>query len=232
MVAHGAARRCARARGCYALALPLGINEALLKPLFPESHNLISDWYIFNHYLLLTLYGFVLASMPGALGLAGAVPALVAGALALTVLLGGLGALEAASIARDTPADSLLANVFTWTWLMVFLGFGRQYLSFGNRLLTWARDASYPIYILHQTVIIVIAYFVIQQPWAPWTKYWVVLRARWRSACCSTNSCCAASRVLRVAFGIKRPPGSFRGPPASADRARAATTSAIPENAG
>jgi hypothetical protein len=31
----------------YALALPLGINEALLKPLFPESHNLIHDWYIF-----------------------------------------------------------------------------------------------------------------------------------------------------------------------------------------
>ena len=50
----------------YALALPLGINEALLKPLFPESHNLIHDWYIFIHYLLLTIYGFVLASMPGA----------------------------------------------------------------------------------------------------------------------------------------------------------------------
>ena len=49
----------------YALALPLGLNEALLKPLFPETHNLVSDWYIFNHYLLLTLYGFVLASMPG-----------------------------------------------------------------------------------------------------------------------------------------------------------------------
>jgi len=49
----------------YALALPLGINEALLKPLFPESHNLIHDWYIFIHYLLLTIYGFVLASMPG-----------------------------------------------------------------------------------------------------------------------------------------------------------------------
>ena len=41
----------------------------------------------------------------------------------------------------------------------------------------WARDASYPVYILHQTVIIVIAYFVIQQPWRPWTKYWVVLGA-------------------------------------------------------
>ena len=47
----------------FALGLPLGLNEALLKPLFPETHNLVSDWYIFNHYLLLTVYGCVLASM-------------------------------------------------------------------------------------------------------------------------------------------------------------------------
>jgi hypothetical protein len=49
----------------YLLALPLGINEALLKPRFPETHNLVSDWYIVNHYLLLTLYGVGLASVRG-----------------------------------------------------------------------------------------------------------------------------------------------------------------------
>jgi surface polysaccharide O-acyltransferase-like enzyme len=47
----------------YALAIPLVLNEALLKPLYPESHKLIGDWYIFNHYFLLTLYGCLLASM-------------------------------------------------------------------------------------------------------------------------------------------------------------------------
>ena len=46
----------------WVLGLPLGINEALLKPLYPESHSLWNDWYTFNHYLLLTFYGFVLAS--------------------------------------------------------------------------------------------------------------------------------------------------------------------------
>ena len=45
------------------LALPLGLNEAVLKPLFPETHNLVHDWYIFIHYLLLTVYGFALASV-------------------------------------------------------------------------------------------------------------------------------------------------------------------------
>ena len=113
-------------------------------------------------------------------------------------------------------------------------GTGASYLSFGNRLLSWARDASYPIYILHQTVIIVIAYFVIAQPWAPWTKYWVVLLSTLAVCVLLYEFLLRRFGLLRVAFGIKThsPPASSRGPPASADRARAATTSAIPENAG
>jgi glucans biosynthesis protein C len=77
-------------------------------------------------------------------------------------------------IERNTPADALVANVFTWSALMAFIGYGRRYLSFSNPLLRWARDASYPIYILHQTVIISIGYWVIQQPWNPWTKFALV----------------------------------------------------------
>jgi glucan biosynthesis protein C len=186
----------------YALALPLGINEALLKPLFPESHNLVNDWYVFNHYLLLTVYGFALASMPRAWDWIAEKrrASLVLGVL---VLSGGLTLIEAGVIVRDTATDSVLANIFTWSWLLVFLGYGRHYLSFGNRLLSWARDASYPIYILHQTVIIVIAFKVIQQPWSPWTKYWVVLGATLVACVLLYELLLRRFAVLRVAFGIK-----------------------------
>ena len=185
-----------------ALALPLGINEALLKPLFPETHNLVHDWYVFIHYLLLTVYGFVLASSPATWDWLAKFrrPAL---AIAITSTVTVIGLLLAGLIRHDSVADSILANAFTWTWLMVFLGYGRQYLSFGNRLLTWARDASYPIYILHQTVIILIAYFVIRQPWAAWIKYWVV--AATTLAACALIYEFLVRRVgfLRVAFGMK-----------------------------
>jgi peptidoglycan/LPS O-acetylase OafA/YrhL len=185
-----------------ALALPLGINEALLKPIFPESHNLISDWYIFIHYLLLTLYGFALASSPAIWDWLAQFrrKALL---IALSITLGGLGLIEIGVIVRGTAVEVLMANAFTWTWLMAFLGFGRQYLSFGNRLLTWARDASYPVYILHQTVIIVIAYFVIAQPWAPWTKYWVVLGSTLLVCVLLYEFLLRRFALLRVAFGIK-----------------------------
>ncbi len=185
-----------------ALALPLGINEAILKPIFPETHNLTSDWYIFNHYLLLTVYGFLLASMSGAWDwLAAKRRWSLGSALALSVV--GLTLLETGVIARDTPADSVFANIFTWAWLMTFLGYGRAHLSFGNRFIAWARDASYPVYILHQTVIIVIAYFVIRQPWSPWTKYGVVLTTTLISCVLLYEFLLKRFAVLRVMFGIK-----------------------------
>ncbi len=193
--------RCAPALWLYALALPLGINEALLKPLFPETHNLVSDWYIFIHYLLLTVYGILLASMPGAWDWL-AEKRRVSLAAGLTTL-GGVALLEAGIVARDTPADALIANLLTWSWLLVFIGYGRRYLSFENRLLRWARDASYPIYILHQTVIIVIAWFVIRQPWQPWTKYWIVLGATLLICVALYEFLLRRFAPLRLAFGIK-----------------------------
>jgi peptidoglycan/LPS O-acetylase OafA/YrhL len=186
----------------YALGLPLALNEALLKPHFPESHALIGDWYIFNHYLMLTVFGCLLASMSGAWDWLEAQRrrALAAslGVFALAYVL-----FEAGAIARDTPYDALVANVFTWLCLMTFLGYGRRYLSFSNPLLRWARDASYPVYILHQTVIVIAGYYIVQQPWAPWTKFWVVLGIT--MACCFVLYEAVIRRFAwtRVMFGMK-----------------------------
>ena len=185
------------------LALPLGLNETLLKPIFPETHNLVHDWYIFIHYLLLTVYGFALASSPASWDWLAKFRR-IALAIALTVTIGGMSLINAGVFVRGKPVDLMFANVFTWLWIMVFLGYGRQYLSFGNRLLGWARDASYPIYILHQTVIIVIAYFVIRQPWAPWTKYWVVAGSTLVTCVLLYEFLVRRVGVLRFAFGMKR----------------------------
>ena len=185
-----------------ALALPLGINEALLKPLFPESHNLIQDWYVFNHYLLFTIYGFVLASTPGVwqwiasqrhrLAVAGAGIYLLA-----TILF------NHEVIYRDTPADAFVATAFTWACVLAFIGYGCKHLSFCNPVLRWARDASYPIYILHQTVIVAIGYYVIQASWSPGLKYWIVLGATLLSCGLLYEIVIRRFGFTRLIFGMK-----------------------------
>jgi glucan biosynthesis protein C len=84
------------------------------------------------------------------------------------------------------------------------LGYGRRHLSFENSLLRWARDASYPIYILHQTVIIAIGYFVIQHAWAPWVKYWIVFSGTLVSCIVIYELCIRRFALSRILFGMKR----------------------------
>ena len=189
-------------RWLYLLALPLGANEALLKPLFPETHNLTSDWYTFNLYLLLTVYGFVLAGMSGAWEWLMSQRRIAAGA-AVSLLAVGIPLLEAGIVGHDTPADGLLGSSFTWFAVMALLGYGRRYLSCSNRVLEWSRDASYPIYILHQTVIVAVGYFVIQQSWHPWIKYGVVLVATFVGCVLAYEYLIRRLGVLRVVFGMK-----------------------------
>ena len=185
----------------YALAIPLVVNEALLKPLYPESHKLIGDWYIFNHYLLLTLYGCLFASMRDAWDWFADRRQLSLG-IALTVFGTAMLLFQTGVIQRDTPADALVANVFTWSSLMAFIGYGRRYLSFSNPLLRWARDASYPIYILHQTVIIAIGYWIIQQPWHAWTKFAVVVLGT-MAICVALYEGIRRFDATRILFGMK-----------------------------
>lgn len=186
----------------YLLGLPLGINEALLKLAYPETHNLVSDWYIFNHYLLLTAYGYFMASMPGVWKWLCDVRArsLVAGIASFSLLIAGF---STGIIQHDSIADQIGANIFTWLWVMVFLGYGYRYLSFANPLLGWAREASYPIYLLHQTVIVVLGYLVVQLPWTPWTKYFVILGMSMVACFVFYEAFVRRFGVLRLVFGMK-----------------------------
>jgi Uncharacterized protein conserved in bacteria len=185
----------------HALGLPLALNEALLKPLFPETHALVSDWYIFNHYFLFTLYGVLLASMRDAWDWFATRRQL---SLGITLVVFGIAMLllETGTIHRNTPADAFVANIFTWAALTTFIGYGRRYFSFSNPLLRWARDASYPIYILHQTVIVAIGYWIIQQPWNAWTKYAVVLLGT-MAICVVLYEGIRRVPLTRLLFGMK-----------------------------
>ncbi len=54
-----------------------------------------------------------------------------------------------------------LVNFNSWMWVFTSLGYGKKYLNKGSKLLSYANTAVYPFYILHQTVIVVIAYYVV-----------------------------------------------------------------------
>ncbi len=91
----------------------------------------------------------------------------------------------------------------TWCFLVAILGLAGRFLNQSNRFLTYANEAVLPFYILHQTVIVSIGYYVI--PWSTGVgiKYLVI----------STTSFVAIMviyelirrvNVLRFVFGMRQ----------------------------
>jgi hypothetical protein len=53
-------------------------------------------------------------------------------------------------------------GINSWCWTMVIFYVGMRFLDFSNELLMYGREASYPFFILHQPVIIFIAFYAVQ----------------------------------------------------------------------
>jgi glucans biosynthesis protein C len=59
----------------------------------------------------------------------------------------------------------VLRSLNTWLWVIFFLGMGARALNFNHPVLFYGREALLPFYILHQVVIVLLAYAMI--PWHP-----------------------------------------------------------------
>ncbi|HET6351054.1 MAG TPA: acyltransferase family protein [Coriobacteriia bacterium] len=52
----------------------------------------------------------------------------------------------------------------SWTSIVAAIGFGKHYLDTPSKALAYLAPASYPLYLLHQTVIVVAAFYIVQLP--------------------------------------------------------------------
>lgn len=49
-----------------------------------------------------------------------------------------------------------------WMWVFTAIGYGKKYLNKPSRMLGYVNEAVYPFYILHQTVIVILTYYLVQ----------------------------------------------------------------------
>lgn len=66
----------------------------------------------------------------------------------------------------DFSSESILLafirNLALWLTLIVVLGYGKKYLSIGGRWLNYINQAAFPIYIIHQTILLIIGFLVLR----------------------------------------------------------------------
>jgi glucan biosynthesis protein C len=96
-----------------------------------------------------------------------------------------------------------LRSVLAWCWSISFLGLGARFLNRNTRYIEYANEAVLPFYILHQTILLVIGYFVIHWRFNILTKYSIITIASFIVIMVVYEFFVRRIDVLRFLFGMK-----------------------------
>lgn len=145
--------------------LPLLLVQVGLRPTFPQQRN----WPDFFYYVLYFLAGYLLYADERFLRAIRRDRWLVmgVGVAALLGLLATVALGEAETLFSDpaNPAFRLFwacAVVDAWSWAVFMLYVGMRHLNFSNAWTRYGQEAIVPFYLLHQPVIYVITFYVVE----------------------------------------------------------------------
>ncbi|KPJ66395.1 MAG: hypothetical protein AMJ43_08335 [Coxiella sp. DG_40] len=191
----------ARPGAIFLLAIPLIVVNITLRPIYGwGNQNLINDWANFLFYITVFFYGFWLVSDDKMLQIVqrNRYTALIAaGFFSLAIYLSGMGILPLPGAVWLT-----FNAIACWCWLMAIIGIGSRLLNFTNRVLKYASDAVLPVYILHQTIIVTLGFYVINWNTGVALKYFFIAIATLVSSL-AIYEAVRTNNVTRFLFGLR-----------------------------
>jgi glucans biosynthesis protein C len=147
------------------LALPLAMIEALFRPNWIGFQNLYDDWANFLLYFTYFIYGYAFASERRLWQIVDRQQFFIFGAAIISIsILLGLWLTDSVP-ERSYSSSYMIYQAFrgfnAWCWVVALLSLARSHLNFNHSLLQYASEASYPFYLLHQSVIVAIGFYVV-----------------------------------------------------------------------
>jgi peptidoglycan/LPS O-acetylase OafA/YrhL len=97
---------------------------------------------------------------------------------------------------------ALLRNLCVWLTVLALMGLADTYLNKPAPVLNYLNGASYPVYVLHQSVLIVIAYYVVQANLSPALKFLAIMLST-LAACLALYEAFRRIAPARFILGIK-----------------------------
>jgi glucan biosynthesis protein C len=163
-------------------ALWTGSLEALFRPGWQGSLNLINDWANFTIYLSFFLAGYIIGAVPE-LPQAIEKHRLAALILGATAFLARLATYRVVAVPDGYNAANIVAQAFrgiaAYGLVLAAMGYGHCYLNGPSRILGIARDLSFPLYILHYAPLTAATYLLLNSGLSIWTRWILAVAASW-----------------------------------------------------
>jgi 5'/3'-nucleotidase SurE len=191
--------------GIYMFVIPLYLIEAFIEPFFPVTHALTGDWFTIINTCTLFFFGFLLISSGETFWKAVRDHRrrnLILAIIAFLLLMARKLFLHDSYLVHFTEAFVSVFNF--WSWILVLFGYASVYLGRSNRFLAYANEAVFPFYILHQTVMMVIAYYLIDQPYGFVVKFVLLVAGTFAGSLLIYELLIRRWKLIRPLFGLKQ----------------------------
>ncbi len=189
------------------VAFPFVLYGMTLSPHFPETHALVDDWANHANRFTIFLLGYFVAkhnqfwrSVDRALPVA----------TVLVFLIGGIRLYLRTyhwdfyvSLFEGFSLMPVVLVIYAWSFIVMLLGFGQRYLNHPSKLLTYLTGAVFCYYILHQTITVVVGYYLTQLQLGVWVEFFLVAGATIIGCVLGYEIACRIP-VMRPWLGIKK----------------------------
>ncbi|MCP4321309.1 MAG: acyltransferase family protein [Psychromonas sp.] len=101
-----------------------------------------------------------------------------------------------------TLAWYLSAIVVKWSWIALIIGFARKHLDHSNKTLKYCNRVVYPFFILHQTVIIVFGFYVIDWGMNGFFEFLIIVIGTFAICALLYELIIKRVNILRLLFGL------------------------------
>jgi len=209
----------AKGKRVYLLVLPTVIIYTLLVLKFPRTDDLIHDGAYFPYWLTFLLVGFLCITNTD-----------IMDSLERnrrTSLLAGLVLIIAINYLRWNNMEPepltygylALYPLTAWCWVFALTGYGKKYLNKATAFSAYASQVVYPFYIVHQTIIVILAYYVVQAGDGVMSKYLFLAIVSLALSAAMVHLLIKPYNITRFLFGMKprhswrREKPSGEGPP-------------------
>ncbi len=194
--------------GVFVLVLPMILVRVLLKPIYSE----YTDWADFVIYMLPFIYGFLFMSDTVFINL-------IKKKTYLFLVVGIISSMYFLYTAFQDPLNiqeymhpsyslkhielSVVSMLIAYSWILFFLGFFASKFNFSHSILVPANVSILPIYILHQTLIIVIGFYVVGLELNIFLKFLIIVLTAIPAAVL-LYKVIQTNNILRFLFGLKK----------------------------
>jgi len=187
-------------------------SQIVLRPYFPEeTHDLVNDWAYFIFNFLFFLMGIICYSIPKLWSAIGANRRFLLFTMLISIIPFYICYFHFRDLIALPWTDDTVETIFdvtaifvSWFTVISIVAYGQHYLNKPHPWLSKISEGLYPFYILHQSVIIAIGYYVCQLDWGIAAKYWSINFLTLTSCVGFYFLLVRPFNVMRFLFGMKR----------------------------